>query len=89
MWTEGAEQVGQDPDQSSKETLPEGETHYEHERMSLDILRRFHEVLKPFLEKELNIDVKLENDAAVISLPSVKTFRYAENTPGKTHSKTS
>ena len=41
---------------------------YEYGRMSLDIPKKFHEVLKPFPEKELNIDVKLENDAAVISL---------------------
>jgi hypothetical protein len=57
--------------------------------MSLDIPKKFHEVLKPFLEKQLNIDVKLENDFAVISLSPVKTFRHAENTPDKTPSETS
>ena len=41
---------------------------YEYGRMSLDIPKKFHDALKPFLEKELNIDVKLENDVAVISL---------------------
>ena len=61
---------------------------YEYERMSLDIPKKFHETLKPFLERELGIDVKLENDAVVISLSPVKTFRHAENTPDKTRSKT-
>ena len=61
---------------------------YEYGRMSLDIPRKFHEVLRPFLEKELNVDVKLENDVAVISLSPVKSFRHAENTPDKTRSKT-
>jgi hypothetical protein len=57
--------------------------------MSLDIPKKFHEALKPFLKKELNIDAKLENDVAVISLSPVKTFRHAENTPDKTSSETS
>jgi hypothetical protein len=61
---------------------------YEYGRMSLDIPKKFHEDLKPFLEKELNINVKLENDVAVISLCPVKTFRHAENTPHKTRSET-
>ena len=62
---------------------------YEYGRMSLDIPKKFHEVLKPFLEKDLKIEVKLENDVAVISLSPVKTFRHAENTPDKTPSETS
>jgi len=57
-------------------------------RMSLDIPKKFHEALKPFLEKELKIDVKLENDVAIISLYPLKTFRHAENTPDKTGSET-
>jgi hypothetical protein len=61
---------------------------YEYERMSLDIPKKFHEILKPFLEKQLNIDVRRENDAAVISLSPVKTFRHAESTPHKTRSET-
>ena len=59
---------------------------YEYGRMSLDIPKKFHEVLKPFLEKKLNVDVRLENDVAVISLSPVKTFRHAENTLEKTRS---
>jgi hypothetical protein len=62
---------------------------YEYGRMSLDIPKKFHEVLKPFLDKKLNIDVKLENDVGVISLSPVKTFRHAENTPDKTRPETS
>jgi hypothetical protein len=54
--------------------------------MSLDIPKKFHETLNPFLEKKLNVDVKLENDVAIISLSPVKTFRHAENTPDKTPS---
>ena len=34
---------------------------YEYGRMSLDIPKKFHEALKPFLKKELNIDVRLRN----------------------------
>ena len=41
---------------------------YEYERMSLDIPGKFHEVLKPFLEKELNIYIRLKNDVTVVSL---------------------
>jgi len=62
---------------------------YEYERLSLDIPKKFHEILKPFLEKELNVEVKLENDVAEIFLSPVKTFRHAENTPDKTRSETS
>lgn len=61
---------------------------YEYGRMSLDIPKKFHELLKPFLAKDLNIDVKLENNIAVISLSPEKTFRHAENTPDKTPSET-
>jgi hypothetical protein len=52
---------------------------YEYGRMSLDIPKKFHEVLKPFLEKELKIDVKLEDDVVVISLSPEKTCLHAEN----------
>jgi hypothetical protein len=62
---------------------------YEYKRLSLDIPRKFHETIKPFLEKELEIEVKLENDIAVITLTPEKTFRHAENTPDKTRSETS
>ena len=62
---------------------------YEYERLSIDIPKKFHEALKPFLETELSIDVKLENDVAIISLSPGKTFRHAENTPDKTPSETS
>ena len=41
---------------------------YEYGRMSVDIPKKFHEVLKPLLEKEFNIDVKLEARAALASL---------------------
>ena len=57
--------------------------------MSLDIPKKFHDVLKPFLEKTLDIDVKLENEVAIIYLFPVKTFRHAENTLDKTRSETS
>jgi hypothetical protein len=52
--------------------------------MSVDIPKKFHEVLRPFLEKQLNIDVKRESDVVTISLSPVKTFRHAENTLDKT-----
>jgi hypothetical protein len=56
---------------------------YEYGRMSLDIPKKFHEALKPFLDKKLNVDVKLENDVAVISLSPEKTCRHAENSETK------
>jgi hypothetical protein len=71
----------------SKRNYLKAKRTYEYGRMSLDIPKKFHESLKPFLEKELNIDVKLENSIAIISLSLVKTFRHAENTPDKTQSK--
>lgn len=52
---------------------------YEYERISLPIPKKFHEAIKPFLEKEVNIDVKLEDDVVVISLSPEKTCRHAEN----------
>ena len=61
---------------------------YEYGRMSLDIPKKFHEILQPFLEKKLNVDIKIENDVAIISLSPVKTFRHAENTPDRTPSET-
>lgn len=73
----------------SKRNYLKAKRTYEYGRMSLDIPKKFHEVLKPFLEKQLKIEVKLENDVAVISLSPVKTFRHAENTPDKTRSETS
>jgi hypothetical protein len=73
----------------SKRNYLKAKRTYEYGRMSLDIPKKFHEALKPFLEKDLKIEVKLENDVAVISLAPVKTFRHAENTPDKTPSETS
>jgi antitoxin component of MazEF toxin-antitoxin module len=61
---------------------------YEYERLSLDIPRKFHEAIKPFLEQDLEVEVKLENDVVVITLTPEKTFRHAENTPEKTRSET-
>jgi predicted transcriptional regulator len=56
---------------------------YEYARMSIDIPKKFHEILKPLLDKKLNIDVKLENNATIICLSPVETFRHAENTLDK------
>ena len=57
---------------------------YEYERMSLDIPRRFHNKVKPFLKQDLDMDVSIKGSYLVITLTPAKTFLPAENTPQKT-----
>jgi hypothetical protein len=47
---------------------------YEYGRMSLDIPKRFHEILRPFLDKDLRFDVRLENGRLEISLSPVDIY---------------
>ena len=51
---------------------------YEYERMSLDIPRKFHNKVKPFLKQDLDIDVNIKGSYLVITLTSAKTFLPAE-----------
>jgi hypothetical protein len=57
---------------------------YEYERMYLHIPKKHHEAIKPFLNQDLKIHVKTENDSIVITLSPEKTFRPAANAPPKT-----
>ena len=56
---------------------------YEYERISLDIPRKFHKIVKPFLKQDLNMDISIKGSYLVITLTSAKTFRHAEYTPLK------
>ena len=56
---------------------------YEYERMSLDIPRKFHSKVKPFLKQDLDIDVNIKGSYLVITLTPAKTFLPAEYTPQK------
>ncbi|MCJ7430752.1 hypothetical protein MUO83_06020 [Candidatus Bathyarchaeota archaeon] len=56
---------------------------YEYERMSLDIPRKFHSKVKPFLKQDLNMDLSIKGSYLVITLTPAKTFRHAEYAPLK------
>jgi len=45
-----------------------GKSTYAYEVISLNIPREFHELLQPFLEKDLNVDVQQERGALTITL---------------------
>ena len=51
---------------------------YEYERMSLDIPRKFHSKVKPFLKQDLDMDVNMKGSCLVITLTPAKTFLPAE-----------
>ena len=57
---------------------------YEYERMSLDIPRKFHNKVKPFIKQDLDMDVSIKGSYFVITLTPAKTFLHAEYTPQKT-----
>jgi len=56
---------------------------YEYERLSLDIPRKFHKTVKPFLKQDLDMDLTTKGSYIVITLTPAKTFRHAEYTPLK------
>jgi hypothetical protein len=56
---------------------------YEYERMSLDIPRKFHSKVKPFLKQDLNMDLSIKGSYLVITLTPAKTFLPAEYAPLK------
>ena len=55
---------------------------YEYERMSLDIPRKFHSKVKPFLKQDLNMDLSIKGSYLVITLTPQKRFG-TPNTPRK------
>jgi antitoxin component of MazEF toxin-antitoxin module len=61
---------------------------YEYERLSLDIPKKYHKTIALLLNRDFDVEVKLENDSVILTLTPQKTFRHAENTPHKTQSRT-
>jgi len=51
---------------------------YEYERLSLDIPRKFNDMIKSFLKQDLDIDLSVKGSHLVITLTPVKTFLPAE-----------
>jgi len=41
---------------------------YEYERISLNIPRRFHNKIKPFLKQDLDMDISIKGSSLVITL---------------------
>ena len=56
---------------------------YEYERISLHVPKKSHEVIKPYLEEDLDIKVATEKGSLIIILTPAKTFRHAEYAPQK------
>ena len=48
---------------------------YEYERISLDIPRKFHKTVKPFLKQDLNMDMSIKGSYLVITLTPAKTTK--------------
>jgi len=72
----------------AKKRYLKGKHMYEHERLCVPIPSRFHDIVKPFLNQRLKIEVANRGGGLVVALNPEKTFRHAENTPRKTTSKT-
>jgi hypothetical protein len=53
---------------------------YEYERISLDIPRKFHKIVKPFLKQDLDMDISIKGSYLVIALTPQKRFGMP-NTP--------
>jgi len=47
---------------------------YEYERLSLNIPRKYHEKVKPFLEQDLDMDLSVKGSYLVITLTPAKRF---------------
>jgi hypothetical protein len=62
---------------------------YEYKRISLPIPKEFHETIKSYLEKDLDLKVNAEKDSLTIVLKPAKTLRHAANDHAKTQQKTS
>jgi len=51
---------------------------YEYERVSLYIPRKYHELIKPFLNQDFDVSVATEKDIIVITLTPQKTVQQVE-----------
>jgi hypothetical protein len=71
----------------AKKRYLKGKYSYRHERISVPIPSRLHDMIKPLLNQHLEIDMTCKNDHILITLHPAKTFRHAENTPVKLHPK--
>jgi hypothetical protein len=57
---------------------------YEYERISLHIPKEFHETVRSYLKKDLDLKVTAESDTLTIVLTPAKTLRHAANDPAET-----
>ena len=57
---------------------------YEYERVSLHIPRKYHELIKPFLNQDFDVSVAAEKDIIVITLTPQKPVPHAESPSYKT-----
>jgi len=60
-----------------------GKYAYEYERLSLDIPRKFHKKVQPFLKQDLDVEISVKGNCLIITLSPRKTFLHAENQPVK------
>ena len=50
---------------------------YEYGQMSLHIPRKYHEIIKPFLEQDFDVNATIENDRLVITLSPADRFQLS------------
>ena len=60
-----------------------GKYAYEYERLSLDIPRKFHKKVKPFIGQDLDIEISVKGSYLVITLSPRKRFGMPNTTPEK------
>jgi hypothetical protein len=60
---------------------------YEYERISLHIPKEFHETVRLYLKKDMDLKVTAESDTLTIVLTPAKTLRHAANHPAETQQK--
>jgi hypothetical protein len=54
---------------------------YEYERVSLNIPRKYHELLKPFLNQDFDVSIAVEKGYIAITLTPRKAFQHARSLP--------
>ena len=60
---------------------------YEYERISLNIPKKLHQIIRPYLGQDLYSEAMIERDSLFLKLTPVKTLRHAANDPAKTQQK--
>jgi len=61
--------------ESLENGISEANTRYEYERLSLDIPRKLHDKVKPFLKQNLDMDVSIKGSYLIITLTPAKTTK--------------